>query len=110
MGNGSMYPGLTSAQAAALQEEYGKNELSPQKKPSFLKKALSVLSQPMFLLLISAAAIYFLLGKPGDGAIMLIFVIAVISIEIIQEWRIDRTGTFSKQTILNLSGKIDLSL
>ena len=91
MGNGSMYPGLTSAQAAALQEEYGKNELSPQKKPSFLKKALSVLSQPMFLLLISAAAIYFLLGKPGDGAIMLIFVIAVISIEIIQEWRIDRT-------------------
>ena len=91
MGDRSLYSGLTSAQATALQEQYGKNELSPQKKPSFLKKTLSVLSQPMFLLLITAATIYFLLGKPGDGAIMLIFVIAVISIEIIQEWRIDKT-------------------
>ncbi len=91
MGDRSLYSGLTSAQATALQEQYGKNELSPQKKPSFFRKALIVLSQPMFLLLITAATIYFLLGKPGDGAIMLIFVIAVISIEIIQEWRIDKT-------------------
>ena len=86
MDDRSLYSGLTSAQATALQEQYGKNELSPQKKPSFLKKTLSVLSQPMFLLLITAATIYFLLGKPGDGAIMLIFVIAVISIEIIDNF------------------------
>ena len=31
----SIHHGLTSAQATALQEQYGKNELSSQKKPSF---------------------------------------------------------------------------
>ena len=41
----------------------------------------------MFLLLIVAAVIYFLLGEPRDGAIMLIFVVGIISIDIIQEWK-----------------------
>jgi Ca2+-transporting ATPase len=31
----------------------------------------------MFLLLIAAAVIYFILGEPRDGAIMLIFVLAL---------------------------------
>jgi Ca2+-transporting ATPase len=30
--------GLTSAEAKRLQQQYGKNELTPQKKESFLKK------------------------------------------------------------------------
>ncbi|CQR73820.1 Calcium-transporting ATPase [Sporomusa ovata DSM 2662] len=45
----------------------------------------------MFLLLIAAAIIYFTLGEPKDGAIMLVFVVAIISIEVIQEWRTDKT-------------------
>lgn len=45
----------------------------------------------MFLLLIVAAAIYFILGEPKDGAIMLIFVIGIIGIETIQEWKTDKT-------------------
>ena len=31
----SIHHGLTSAEATALQEQYGKNELSPQKNPVF---------------------------------------------------------------------------
>lgn len=83
--------GLTSAEAKRLQEHYGKNELTPQKKESFLRKVLLIICEPMFLLLIVAAIIYFILGEPRDGAIMLIFVMGIISIDVIQEWKTDKT-------------------
>ena len=83
--------GLGAAEAKALQAEYGKNELSAQKKESFGKKAFHIITEPMFLLLIIAATIYFILGEPADGLIMLLFVVGIISIEIIQEWKTDKT-------------------
>ena len=83
--------GLTSEQAQKLQEQFGKNELTAEKKQSFLGKAIHIICEPMFLLLIVAAVIYFILGEPRDGAIMLIFVIGIISIDIIQEWKTDKT-------------------
>ncbi|MEA4813536.1 MAG: cation-translocating P-type ATPase [Oscillospiraceae bacterium] len=83
--------GLSSADAKRLQQQYGKNELTPQKKETFFKKALHIICEPMFLLLIVAATIYFFLGEPRDGAIMLIFVIGMISIDIIQELKTDKT-------------------
>ena len=83
--------GLTAAEAKRLQEQYGKNELTPQKKESFFKKVLHIICEPMFLLLIIAAIIYFILGEPRDGAIMLIFVVGIISIDVIQEWKTDKT-------------------
>lgn len=83
--------GLTSTHAKELQEQFGKNELTPVKKESFLHKILEVLSEPMFLLLIIAAVVYFILGEPRDGAIMLIFVLGIISIDVIQEWKTDKT-------------------
>ncbi len=83
--------GLTGEQARTLQIRYGRNELTPQKKTSFIRKALHIVAEPMFLLLLVAAVIYFVLGEPRDGAIMLIFVVGIISIDIIQEWKTDRT-------------------
>jgi len=83
--------GLTSAQAEALLKKWGKNELAPRKKESFFIKAFKVIKEPMFLLLIAAAVIYFILGEPGDGAVMLVFVSAIIAIEAVQEWKTDRT-------------------
>ncbi|MDP4117872.1 MAG: cation-translocating P-type ATPase [Bacillota bacterium] len=83
--------GLTTDQAKKLQERYGKNELTNEKKENFFFKILHVICEPMFLLLIIAAAIYFILDEPRDGAIMLIFVIGIISIDVIQEWKTDKT-------------------
>ncbi len=83
--------GLTTADAKRLQEQYGKNELAPQKTEGFFKKVLHIICEPMFLLLIVAAIIYFILGEPRDGAIMLIFVVGIISIDVIQEWKTDKT-------------------
>ncbi|WP_326716385.1 hypothetical protein [Vagococcus jeotgali] len=45
----------------------------------------------MFLLLIIASVVYFILGEPIDGSIMLIFVLVIITIEVIQEWKTDQT-------------------
>ena len=85
------YNGLSSEEARLRQHQYGKNELIPQKKESFFKKVFHIICEPMFLLLIIAAVIYFILGEPRDGAIMLIFVIGIISIDVIQEWKTDKT-------------------
>ena len=85
------YKGLTSEEVKVLQEKYGKNELVPEKKDSIFRKILNVITEPMFLLLIFAATVYFILGEPRDGAIMLVFVIGIISIEALQEWKTDKT-------------------
>jgi Ca2+-transporting ATPase len=86
----SMADGLTSTRARELQERYGRNEIAPKKRESFPAKAVHVIAEPMFLLLIVAAVIYFLLGEPRDGAIMLVFVVGIIGIDLIQEWRTDK--------------------
>jgi len=83
--------GLTTDEAKALQLKHGKNELTSEKKESFVKKVLHIICEPMFLLLIIAAIIYFILGEPRDGIIMLVFVIGIISIDVIQEWKTDKT-------------------
>jgi len=83
--------GLTSSYAKELQKKVGINEISQEKKEGMLGKVLHTISEPMFLLLIIAAVIYFILGEPKDAAIMLVFVIVIISIEVIQEWKTDKT-------------------
>lgn len=85
------YQGLTTSKAKELQEQFGKNELMTEKKKSLLHQIFHVISEPMFVLLIVASIIYFILGQPKDGAIMLVFVIGMISIEAIQEWKTDKT-------------------
>ena len=87
---GSM-AGLTADEAVRLQEQYGKNVLTQEKKEGFLKKTVHIICEPMFLLLLVAAAVYFVLGEPRDGIIMLVFVVGIISIDVIQEWKTDKT-------------------
>lgn len=83
--------GLNSEEVEKLQKKYGMNELIIQEKPNMLKKFLGVFKEPMFLLLLIAATVYFLLGAPKDGAIMLVFVGFVASITFIQEWKTEKT-------------------
>lgn len=85
------FKGLSSMEVKELQEKYGKNELSLEKHKPFIFKIFEILCEPMFVLLIIASLIYFILGEPRDGIIMLIFVIGIIMIDIIQEWKTDKT-------------------
>lgn len=83
--------GLTSKEAKEYQKKFGKNEIIKEKKQNIFRKILHTISEPMFILLLVASVIYFILGEPKDAAIMLVFVIAVIGIEVIQEWKTDKT-------------------
>ena len=83
--------GLTTSEAQTLQAEHGKNELSVQKKESFVKKVSGIIKEPMFLLLIMAAVIYFILGEPRDALTLLVCVVGIIAIDVIQEWKADKT-------------------
>ncbi len=85
------YQGLTSEEARALQAKHGKNELTQEKRIGFFRQALRIAGEPMFLLLLCAAVIYFFLGEPRDGAVMLLFVLGVIGIDIVQTWKTDKT-------------------
>lgn len=86
-----MKTGLTSEEVLELQKKYGKNVLVTEKKENFLKKIFHIICEPMFLLLIIAATIYFILGEAKDGIVMLVFVVGIISLDIIQEWKTDKT-------------------
>ena len=85
------FSGLSSEEIGKLQEKYGINELVKQDKPNPLKKFLGVFKEPMFLLLLVAATVYFILGEPRDGVIMLVFVGFVAAITFMQEWKTEKT-------------------
>lgn len=82
---------LSSEEAKKRQNLYGKNELSFKKKPGFCRKVLSIVQEPMFLLLLITSVVYFVLGEVQDGLIMLFFVLVMITIECIQEWKTEKT-------------------
>lgn len=59
MNDFSQYRGLSSEEAEKRLKIYGKNELSISQKNCPLRKFLKVLKEPMFLLLLITAALYF---------------------------------------------------
>ena len=82
--------GLSDEEVIDSRKKNGSNKLSEKKKESFLLKIWNIFKEPMFLLLIVAASVYFIVGEYGDGVIMLIFVLAVCFIEFIQESKTDK--------------------
>ncbi|MHB9144657.1 MAG: cation-translocating P-type ATPase [Symbiobacteriia bacterium] len=82
--------GLSQAEVQARLTQYGPNELSQERRWGFFTVLVSVLREPMFLLLLAAAGLYFLLGNAGEAATMLVFVLFVTGITIFQEWRTER--------------------
>lgn len=85
------YSGLSSEEVIKLQQMHGRNELVPEKKDTFWRKVLEIVGEPMFMLLFGTAMLYFILGEPKDGLIMIGFVVFMVSINVFQEWRTDRT-------------------
>lgn len=83
--------GLTDEEVREQRKKFGRNEIIGEKKENFFIKIIHIICEPMFLLLIIAATIYFVLGEPRDGVIMLIFVVGIILIDVIQEWKTDKT-------------------
>lgn len=83
--------GLTSAEAAQRLASEGPNDLPGTKPRSLAAIAVHVLSEPMFLLLLAAAAIYFALGDRNDALILIGSLVLVVAITVLQERRTERT-------------------
>ena len=97
------FGGLTKEEVINSKEKYGVNKLEEKKKQPLILKILSIFKEPMFLLLIIAASIYFIVGEYRDGIIMLIFVLAICLIEYIQETKTDKAlEELNKLSALNV--------
>jgi Ca2+-transporting ATPase len=77
--------GITSKEAQEKLKTEGYNELPSSKKRSVLQIALSVIKEPIFLLLVASGSIYFFLGDVTEGLVLLSFVFLVMGITIFQE-------------------------
>ena len=84
------YPGLSNQEVIKSREKYGTNEMEKKKKETIFQKIIHIFTEPMFLLLIITASIYFILGEISDGIIMLCFVLFISGIEFVQEQKTDK--------------------
>ncbi|WP_205961460.1 cation-translocating P-type ATPase [Paracoccus endophyticus] len=82
--------GLTAAEAARRLAETGPNALPEPPRKGALGIALATLRQPMFLLLIGAAALYLLLGDLGEGLFLVFGAAATVGLVVLQESRSER--------------------
>lgn len=82
--------GLDDNEIIISREKNGSNELTKKKKQPFILKILNIFKEPMFLLLIIAASVYFFVGEYKDGLTMLVFVLTICLIEYIQESKTDK--------------------
>src|SRR5689334_14710932 len=82
--------GLSDDEAAARLERDGPNELPRSGRRPFWRIAFEVLREPMFALLLAAAAIYFALGDLKEAVVLLAFAITSVSIAVLQESRTER--------------------
>ena len=82
--------GLTNNEVILSREKNGSNEVIKKEKENVFIKILKIFKEPMFLLLIIASSVYFIVKEYSDGIIMLIFVIVISLIEFIQERKTDK--------------------
>ena len=83
--------GLTEVEATRRLSEEGPNELPSAQPRSILAIAFSVLSEPIFLLLIACGAVYLLLGDAREASMLLGFVFVVIGLTLYQQRKTERS-------------------
>ena len=77
-----LHQGLSSDQVMQSRNTHGENKVENKNKSGIWTAVMDLAKEPMLILLIVAAAIYFITGSMGEGLFMLgaIFVISAISI------------------------------
>lgn len=82
--------GLSSEEVASLQRQYGKNVFRFRKENRLLHILWNIVREPMFVLLVIACSLYFILGQVSEGIIMSIAISIVTTISIYQEVKSSR--------------------
>ncbi|MHB8781351.1 MAG: cation-translocating P-type ATPase [Candidatus Geothermincolia bacterium] len=83
--------GLDAAEAVRRLAENGPNSLPEAGGRSLLAMLLGVIREPMFLLLLGAGVIYFILGDALEGGVLFFFVLAIIGLTLVQEARAEHS-------------------
>lgn len=83
------YKGLTSVEAVKILAKIGPNARPPIKHKTWLKRLWDIFSEPMMLLILSGAGIYFLMGDAKEALILLCAIIPIGLMEFFQESRTD---------------------
>ncbi|MBK8085448.1 MAG: cation-translocating P-type ATPase [Devosia sp.] len=79
--------GLSEVEARRRLAETGPNEISEARKRTFRESLVGVASEPVLILLVVAAAVYFVIGDAAEGAMLLVFALFTISLMVLQERR-----------------------
>ena len=86
----SGFSGLDIQEAERRLAADGPNEIPSGKARGVLAIALEVVREPMFVLLVAAGSLYFVMGQLGDALVLLASVLIVMAITIVQERRTER--------------------
>src|SRR5690606_26027624 len=70
--------------------QYGYNQLEEQQKSSWLDLLISILKEPMLILLIAISLIYVIVGDYAEAAFMALAIVAVTAISFYQDNRSKR--------------------
>jgi P-type Ca2+ transporter type 2C len=81
------YKGLNDEQIVESREKYGRNELLGEARNNLLQTARNIATEPMFLILSAACAIYFIVKEFSEGFIMFGAMVIVAGISVFQESR-----------------------
>jgi P-type Ca2+ transporter type 2C len=81
------HKGLTDSEVNSNRSKFGSNTILSEEKDNLFTIVKEVVLEPMFIILVLSASIYFVVGDFSEGIIMLIAIIFVASISIYQEQR-----------------------
>lgn len=77
--------GLSAEEVIARRSQYGKNIFQADRSHHWLRVIIGIVKEPMFVLLVIACSIYFILGEVSEGFMMLIAIVIVTAISMYQE-------------------------
>jgi len=89
--------GLNEAELSELEKLYGKNIFESDKDGGFFRTVWNLFKEPMFLLLVFACALYFILGESKEGLLMFAALLFVGAISVYQELKSSRALAMLKQ-------------
>lgn len=81
------FTGLTDAEVRAARSAHGTNALEADESSGFWKALRTTITEPMFLLLVAAATIYFSLGELNEALFMVAAIVLISTISLYQDHR-----------------------
>ena len=82
-----IYPGLNDNEVVQNRRDFGNNKLSIKDEAVFIKVLKDVVTEPMFILLLTACCIYFIVGLYKEALMMLVSILLIAGISFFQDYR-----------------------